>query len=148
MATQSPNRKSAQTHAKDAAPNAKRDATPNPKRSAASTRRRGAAAGKKTQAQSVAETAVDLPVGAIISLGDRIAEMVEPWTARASAERQIKAYRTQLRRSLKRTERRGATARRRASAEARKTRARLERGTRSRARDLVEQLSDHLSTLR
>ena len=70
---------------------------------------------EKNQAQIVAEAAVDIPVGAVLSVTDRVGELVEPFTDRSSAERKIKAYRTELRRTLKRTERRGTTARRKAT---------------------------------
>ncbi len=88
----------------------------------------------KSQARTAAETAVDLPVGAVLSLTDRVGELVEPFTGRSAAEKQLKSYRTELRRRVKRTERRGATARRRATTEARKTRNRVEREARKRQR--------------
>ena len=65
---------------------------------------------------------------------DRVAELVEPFTDRSAAEKQIKSYRTELRRTLKRTERRGTTARRKATTEASKTRNRVEREARKRQR--------------
>ena len=168
MATQSSNGKSTKTQAKRTATNGKRTAT---------SRTAKAAAPDKNQVQSAAQTAVDLPVGAVLSVTDRISDLIEPWTGRSAAEKQIKAYRTQLRKSLKRTERRGATARRKATTEARKTRARVEREARrrqrtvettlkrnrteveqrvrkaideqsARAQDLVDQVTDQLSTLR
>ena len=169
MATQSSNGKSTKTQAKRTA-GGKRTT-----KSAARTAK--AAAPEKSQVQSVAQTAVDLPVGAVLSVTDRVSDLVEPWTGRNAAEKQIKAYRTQLRRSLKRTERRGATARRKATTEASKTRNRVEREARrrqrtvettlkrnrteveqrvrkaideqsARAQDLVDQVTDQLSTLR
>jgi hypothetical protein len=88
----------------------------------------------KKQTRSVAETAVDFPVGAVLSVTDRVSELVEPFTGRTAAEKQLKSYRTELRRRVKRTERRGATARRRATTEARKTRNRVEREARKRQR--------------
>lgn len=129
MATQSTG-KSSKTQAKRTKTNAKRTAN-----SAGRTAR--AVAPERNQVQAVAETAVDLPVGVVLSVTDRVSELFEPWTGRGGAEKQIKAYRTQLRKSLKRSERRGATARRKASAEARKTRTRVERE----ARKVTEQLS-------
>lgn len=125
-----------------------------------------AAAAEKSQVQAVAETAVDFPVGLVLTVSDRVAELVEPWTGRSSAEKQIKAYRTQLRKTLKRTERRGSTARRRAASEARKTRNRVERQARKRqrtvettlkrnradverrARSVVDQVADQLAAIR
>jgi len=86
------------------------------------------------QTRTVAETAVDLPVGAVLTVTDRVAELVEPFTGRSGAEKQLKSYRTELRRRVKRTERRGATARKRATSEARKTRNRVEREARKRQR--------------
>jgi hypothetical protein len=94
-------------------------------------------ASEKNQARSVAESAVDLPVGAVLSVTDRVTELVEPFTGRTGAEKQLKSYRTELRRRVKRTERRGASARKRATSEARKTRNRVEREARKR-RDTVE----------
>lgn len=89
---------------------------------------------EKNQARSAAETAVDLPVGAVLTVAERITDLVEPFTGRTGAEKQLKSYRTQLRRRVKRTERRGATARQRATSEARKTRGRFERAARERQR--------------
>jgi hypothetical protein len=132
---------------------------------------------EKNQAQVVAEAAVDIPVGAVLRATDRVGELVEPFTARDTAERKVRAYRAELRRSLKRTERRGSTARRKAATEARKTRNRVEREARrrqrkvettlkrnrndvekrvrkaldeqtSRAQELVDQVSDQISSLR
>jgi predicted nucleic acid-binding Zn-ribbon protein len=91
-------------------------------------------AAEKNQARTVAETAVDLPVGAVLVVTDRISDLVEPFSGRTAAEKQLKSYRTELRRRVKRTERRGATARRRATNEARKTRNRFEREARKRQR--------------
>jgi hypothetical protein len=132
---------------------------------------------EKNQALVVAEAAVDLPVGAVLSVSDRVGELVEPFTGRTSAERKIKAYRSELRRTLKRTERRGTSARRKATTEAKKTRTRVEREARkrqrkvettlkrnrteveqrvrktiedqaTRAQDLVEQLTEQLPSIR
>jgi hypothetical protein len=93
-----------------------------------------APASEKNQARTVAESAVDLPVGAVLAVTDRVTDLVEPFTGRSGAEKQLKSYRTELRRRVKRTERRGATARRRATSEARKTRNRVEREARKRQR--------------
>ena len=86
------------------------------------------------QVRSAAERAVDLPVGVVLEAGDRVADLVEPFSGRAAAEKQLKSYGTQLRRTVKRTERRGAGARRKATAEARKTRNKVEREARKRQR--------------
>jgi gas vesicle protein len=107
------------------------------------------------QARAAAQSAVDLPVGAVLEVSDRVAELVEPFSGRSAAEKQLKSYRTQLRRTAKRTERRGATARRRATTEARKTRSDVEQRVRkaieeqtSRAQSLVDQVGSQLSALR
>lgn len=129
------------------------------------------------QVRSAAERVVDLPVGAVLEVGDRVAELVEPLSGRTAAEKQLRSYGAQLRRTVKRTERRGASARRKASAEARKTRKRVEREARkrqrrvetalkrnrteveqrvrkaveeqtTRAQDLVDQVGEQLSSLR
>ncbi len=129
------------------------------------------------RARNAAEAAVDLPVGVVLEVSDRVADLVEPFTGRDTAERQLKSYRTSLRRSVKRTERRGHTARRKAATEARKTRNRVEREARkrrrtvettlkrnrkeveqrvrktldeqgTRAQDLVDQVGEQLSALR
>jgi hypothetical protein len=92
------------------------------------------ASSRGDQVRSAAERAVDLPVGAVLEVGDRVADLVEPFSGRAAAEKQLKTYGTQLRRTVKRTERRGASARRKAAAEARKTRSRVEREARKRRR--------------
>ncbi len=86
------------------------------------------------QVRSVAESAVDVPVGAVLEVGDRVADLVEPFSGRNAAEKQLKSYGTRLRRTVKRTERRGSSARRKATTEARKTRNRVEREARKRQR--------------
>lgn len=111
------------------------------------------------QARSAAESAVDVPVGVVLEVSDRVTELVEPFSGRNAAEKQLKSYGTRLRRTVKRSERRGASARRKASAEARKTvkrnRTEVERRVRkavdeqtTRAQDLVGQVSDQLAALR
>jgi hypothetical protein len=136
-----------------------------------------AATPEKNQVQAVAETAVDFPVGVVLGVTDRLSELVDPWTNRSGAEKQVRAYRTQLRKTLKRTERRGTTARRKATTEAKRTRTRVEREARkrqrtvettlkrnrnevesrvrkaideqaTRAQDLVDQVTEQLSALR
>lgn len=86
------------------------------------------------QARAAAESAVDVPVGAVLEVSDRVADLVEPFSGRTAAQKQLKSYGTQLRRTVKRTERRGATARRKAATEARRTRNKVEREARKRQR--------------
>jgi hypothetical protein len=88
------------------------------------------------QVRSTAESAVDVPVGAVLEVSDRVADLVEPFTGRNAAQKRLRSYGTQLRRSVKRSERRGATARRKAATEARKRRQRVEQ----RVRSVAEQL--------
>jgi hypothetical protein len=155
----------------------KAKATPGTKSKTAAKPADKPAASHKDRAQSLAQTAVDLPVGAVLEVSDRVSELVDPFTNRAGAEKQLKSYRTRLRRTVKRTERRGTTARRKAATEARKTRSRVEREARkrqrtvrttlkrnrdeveqrvrkaveeqtTRAQDLVDQVGEQLSALR
>jgi predicted nucleic acid-binding Zn-ribbon protein len=102
---------------------------------------------EKSQARSVAETAVDIPVGAVLTVTERVTELFEPFSDRSGAEKQLKSYRTELRRRVKRTERRGATARRRATSEARKTRNRVEREARKRQRTVETTLKRNRNEL-
>jgi hypothetical protein len=172
MASNSSNSKSEAKRATTEAKKAGAGAAKAGERAAAKT-----AAAERNQVQAVAESAVDFPVGVVLTVSDRVSDLVEPWTSRSSAEKRINAYRTQLRRSVKRTERRGATARRKATTEARRTRNRVEREARrhqrsvettlkrnrdqveqrvrrtideqsSRAQSLVEQVTDQLAALR
>jgi len=102
---------------------------------------------EKSQARVTVERAVDVPVGAVLTVTDRVTELVEPFTGRASAEKQLESYRAELRRRVKRTERRGATARRRATTEARKTRNRVEREARRRQRTVETNLKRNRNEL-
>ena len=104
---------------------------------------------EKSQARTrtAAETVVDLPVGAVLSLTDRVTELVEPFSGRGAAEKQLKSYRTELRRRVKRTERRGTTARKRATTEARKTRNRVEREARKHQRTVETTLKRNRNEL-
>ena len=152
MATES-NSSNAKTQAKRATTEAKHavdDAAAANKKAAKKTvaAEKKVVAAEKPQVQAVAESAVDLPVGAVLSVSDRISELVEPWTARSRAEKQISAYRSQLRKTLKRTERRGSSARKKATTEARKTRNRVEREARKRQRSVETRASGARSTSR
>jgi hypothetical protein len=145
MATQNSKDGSKQkTQAKRATTEAKKSASASAeagKRAVAKT-----AAAQKSQVQTVAESAVDIPVGVVLSVSDRVGELVEPWTGRTSAGKQLKGYRSQLRKTLKRTERRGTTARRKAATEARKTRTRVEREARRRQRTVESTLKSSRTT--
>lgn len=134
MAESKNNGSKSKTQAKRATTEAKKSAAKTAKASKRAATK--AAAAEKNQVQTVVEAAVDLPVGAVLSVSDRVSELVEPWTDRSKAERQIKSYRSNLRKSLKRTERRGSSARRKAVTEARKTRNQVEREARNRRRNV------------
>ena len=54
-----------------------------------------------------AERAVDLPVGAALTIRDRVEEAIEPWTTESTRERELKSLRTQVTRELNKFERRG-----------------------------------------
>jgi hypothetical protein len=97
------------------------------------------------QARAAAESAVDLPVGAVLEVSDRVAELVEPFNGRSAAEKQLRSYGNRLRRTVKRTERRGASVRRKATTEARKTRNRVEREARKRRRSVETTLKRNRS---
>jgi uncharacterized protein YfcZ (UPF0381/DUF406 family) len=68
------------------------------------------------QVQQVAERAVLVQVGAVLSARDRIVEVADSYSSRSKAERQLKKF-----------ERRGSTARTRVQREVRKNRTRVER---------------------
>ena len=103
------------------------------------------------QARSAAQSAVDLPVGAVLEASDRVAELVEPFTGRSAARKQLRSYRTQLRRTVRRSERRGAKARHKVTSEARKRQRRARKiveDRTSRAQGLVDQATEQLAALR
>jgi len=134
MAESKSNGSKSKTQAKRATTEAKKSAVKTAKASKRAATKTAVA--EKNQVQTVVETAVDFPVGAVLAVSDRVTDLVEPWTDRSKAERQIKSYRSNLRKSLKRTERRGSTARRKAITEARKTRNQVEREARNRRREV------------
>ena len=138
MATQSRNSSKSKAQAKRATTETKKSAS-----AAASAGKRAATKTpprRRTRSRSPLRPPSDLPVGAVLSVSDRLSDLVEPWTGRDSAEKQLKAYRSQLRKTVKRTERRGHSARRRATTEARKTRNRVEREARKHQRSVESTL--------
>ena len=90
--------------------------------------------GSAAYARQTAERSVDVPVGAALTVADRVNEIVEPFTARQTAERELKSIRTRVERELNRFERRGASARRKARTRVRQTRNRVERELKQRRR--------------
>jgi hypothetical protein len=89
-----------------------------------------------TYVRETAERTVDIPVGAALTVRDRVEETVEPWTQSTTRERELKSLRTQVTRELNRFERRGGQARRKATQRARQTRNRIERGLKQRRRSV------------
>ena len=83
-----------------------------------------------------AERAVDVPVGAALTVRDRVNDAVEPWTSTTTRERELKSLRTQVTRELNRFERRGGQARRKATQRVRTTRNRVERELKARRREV------------
>jgi hypothetical protein len=83
--------------------------------------------GSVSYARQTAERSVDVPVGAVLSVADRVTGAVEPFTGRQTANRELKAIRTRVERELNRLERRCATARRKTRTRVRRTRCRVER---------------------
>src|ERR671934_355250 len=83
--------------------------------------------GSVSYVRDTAERSVDVPVGAALIVADRFTELVEPFTSRQTAERELRSLRTRVERELNRLQRRGASARRKTRTRARQTRNRVER---------------------
>ena len=90
--------------------------------------------GSVAYARQTAERSVDLPVGVALTVADRVNEIVEPFTQRATAERELRGIRTRVERELNRFERRGASARRKTRTRVRQTRNRVDRELKQRRR--------------
>jgi prefoldin subunit 5 len=90
--------------------------------------------GSVSYARQTAERSLDVPVGAVLSVADRLNEVVEPFTKRQTAERELKSFRTQVERELNKLERRGAQSRRKVRTRARQNRNRLQRELKQRRR--------------
>jgi hypothetical protein len=90
--------------------------------------------GSVSYVRQTAERSVDVPVGAVLAVADRVNDTVEPFTKRETAERELKSFRTQVERELNKLQRRGATSRRRARTRARQRRNRFERQLKQRRR--------------
>jgi hypothetical protein len=80
------------------------------------------------------ERAVDVPVGAVLRASDRVNDVVVPWTAESTRERELRSMRQRVERELRAIERRGGSARRKATLRARRTRRGLEREIKARRR--------------
>jgi hypothetical protein len=92
--------------------------------------------GVTSYARRSTERAVDVPVGAALTSAERLNEMAEPWTRQSTRERELRALRQQVRREFVKFERRGGTARRKATRTARQTRSRVERTLKQRRRSI------------
>ncbi|HYX77958.1 MAG TPA: hypothetical protein VE727_01250 [Solirubrobacterales bacterium] len=90
--------------------------------------------GSVSYARHTAERSVDVPVGAALTVADRVTEIVGPFRTRESANRELNSMQTRVQRELNRLERRGAGARRRARVRVRRTRNRFTRELRQRRR--------------
>src|SRR4051794_35336587 len=90
--------------------------------------------GSVSYVRETAERSVDVPVGAVLSVADRLNDVVEPFTSRETAQRELKSFRTQVEREFNKLERRGAQSRRKARTRARQTRNRVQRQVKQRRR--------------
>jgi hypothetical protein len=90
--------------------------------------------GSVSYARQTAERSVDVPVGAVLTVADRLNDVVEPFTARETAQRELKSFRTQVERELNKLQRRGAQSRRKARTRTRQTRNRFQREVKQRRR--------------
>lgn len=87
-----------------------------------------------SQSRRSVETAVDLPVGAALTVKDRVEELAKPWRNVDTATDEVKSLRQRFDRELSKVERRGGTARRKATQRAKRTRNRVEREVSQRRR--------------
>jgi prefoldin subunit 5 len=90
----------------------------------------------RERALQTAETAVDVPVGAALTVYERAAEAIEPLGTQSKREAELERMRGQIRREFNKIERRGGTARRRALQSAKRTRNRVEREVKQQRRSL------------
>ena len=93
-----------------------------------------------SQARQAVEAAVDVPVGAALTVKDRVDELTRPWRSVDTATHEVRSIRHRVERELGKAERRGGTARRKATRRAKRTRGRVEREVsrrRQRAQELV-----------
>ena len=109
--------------------------------------RNGTAETAVSYARQTAERTVDVPVGAALTVADRVNELVEPWTSRQAAEKELKSFRTQVTREVNRLERRGASARRKATQRVRTTRNRVERDLKQRRSSVEDGLKKAQTTV-
>lgn len=94
-----------------------------------------------------AERALDVPVGAALTVRDRVEDVVEPWTTASAREKELKSLRTQVTRELNKFERRGGQARRKAVSRVRTTRKQVEREVKARRREVEKQVKQSRTRL-
>ena len=92
------------------------------------------------RASDTAVSAVDLQFGVALTATNRVRKLVKPWRQRETAQRELKSLRHQLTREVNKVERRGGTARRKATQRAKRTRNRVERQVTQRRRSAQQQL--------
>lgn len=92
--------------------------------------------GSVSYARQTAERSVDVPVGAVLTVADRLNDAVEPFTKRETAQRELKSFRTQVERELNKLQRRGAQSRRKVRTRARQNRNRFQRELKQRRRQV------------
>jgi hypothetical protein len=111
-------------------PKTQKSTTTTPKRSGSTQVREGlskARNGATTYVRQGTERVVDVPVGVALVAADRVNEIVEPWTSPETREGELKSIRTRVEREFNKFERRGGTARRKATQRVRRSRNRVER---------------------
>ena len=103
--------------------------------------------GTVTYVRQTAERAVDVPVGAALTVRDRVNDAVDPWTTSETRSKELKGLRTQVTRELNKFERRGGQARRKATTRARQTRNRVERVVKQRRRSVEQGVKQNRAKL-
>jgi hypothetical protein len=63
------------------------------------------------RASDYALTAIDVPVGVTLTVADWAGEVVETWTSRKKAERELRGYRDKVAKRIEKIEKRGVSAR-------------------------------------
>jgi hypothetical protein len=99
--------------------------------------------GATTYVRQGTERVVDVPVGVALVTADRVNELVEPWTSPETRDGELKSIRTRVERELNKYERRGGTARRKATQRVRRTRNRVEREIKQRRRNAETTLKEN-----
>ena len=96
-----------------------------------------------TYVRQTAERSLDVPVGAALTVRDRVSDAVEPWTKPETRTKELKSLRTQVTRELNKFERRGGQARRKTNQRVRQTRNRVERELKARRREVEKTVKEN-----